>query len=663
MSSERITLNGNEYDPETVSKGLQVLSTNDARGVTPSMSSGIGGADVSSDGSITRWNGQQYDGNRDVYDVLGYTDLDDNTALEKYRSKYERQDIAERIIDIFPQETWKNPPSVVDGEGEESAFEEAANRLIEGDLNSHLRRTDRAQRLGEYGVMLVGFEDGQPLEEPVQAGALDGPEDISHFEVFPQDQVESWQLGKDLENAEESDPSHERYNKPVLYTLDFGDIDAESTDDDFKHVHWTRVVPHAAEGALETDLKGMPALKPVFNRLMDREKVIGASAEMFYTGADRKIIANVQEEFALPQYSDTGERENFKEDLSRLINDLQQTMVGTGMEFEVLGGQEVDPSGVVEQIDASIAANTGIPKNKLQGNETGERSTTMDRDNWFDTISSRQTNFAGPKMLRPVLDRFIEFGILPDPADGNYAIKWPDLDEASESDIAETRNQRAGMLQASGLAMTLSTEQKLTFLEEGPDAVDMEDDVVEVPANESQEQRDAFAEFNDITNARYGEGDQVSTPDGAGVVVDVLTETVEGEDQTVEASSDSPTYAVAVEDESVGIGFYKASDLNAEEIDAEVPAPPSEGENTENAIANALGFVRNDFSPPRSWRQSEQPARLIALKALAGMGGSFDGCVREMRGNVRTPNQFCGSFLDYALGNPYWRGDSPLPGD
>jgi len=167
-------------------------------------------------------------------------------------------------------------------------------------------------------------------------------------------------------------------------------------------------------------------------------------------------------------------------------------------------------------------------------------------------------------------------------------------------------------------------------------------------------------------NAQFSEGDQVDTPDGVGVVFDVLTETVEGDDQTVDASDDSPTYAVGVEDESVGVGFYKASELSSTTIETDVDNPEGElDEETANAfrqIANALGLTSNNFRPPESWRESSTPNRVIALKAFAGMGGSFDGCVREMRGSIASPDRFCGSFLDYVIGNPYWRGDSPLPG-
>jgi len=335
--SESISINGNEYDPEVVSAGVSLFResmSQNARGINPTSGGGLGGADISSDANITRWLGQQYGGDRDVHKVLGYPDLDDDTALERYRARYEYQDIASRIIDSFPKETWKNPPEVIDdGDDTETEFERVANNVLQSELSSYLERLDRAQRLGEYGIMVVGYEDGQDLSKPVQESALSSPDDIAFYNIFPQEQVEDWELGKDSDFDVE--PTDDRYNKPVRYYVDFGDVDAESVDDDFKWVHWTRVVPHAAEGALETDLKGEPALKKVFYRLVDREKVVGASAEMFWSGADEKIIANVSEDFALQQYGDDGERENFQAQLESLLHDMQKYIVAWNTRLSV----------------------------------------------------------------------------------------------------------------------------------------------------------------------------------------------------------------------------------------------------------------------------------------------------------------------------------------
>jgi len=176
---------------------------------------------------------------------------------------------------------------------------------------------------------------------------------------------------------------------------------------------------------------------------------------------------------------------------------------------------------------------------------------------------------------------------------------------------------------------------------------------------------------------RYQEGDIVTTPDrGVGVIAGAVTEDQSAPADTdlpdIEASPDSPTYVVVTEaDTDRGMGLYKASDLEADEIETDVDALDSTQEMAQAATLATLAAIAPadsqvaelDFTMPESWRESDTPARIIALKAFSGMGGTFDGCVREMRGNVASPDRFCGAFLDEVLGYRYWRGDSPLPGD
>jgi len=168
---------------------------------------------------------------------------------------------------------------------------------------------------------------------------------------------------------------------------------------------------------------------------------------------------------------------------------------------------------------------------------------------------------------------------------------------------------------------------------------------------------------------RYQEGDVVSTPDsGVGVIAGAVSEDQTAPDDSdlpdIEASPDSPTYVVVVEDADQGMSLLKASDLEATEIEAEVDALDS----TKEAAAMAelapddSEIAELDFTMPESWRESDTPARVIALKVMSEFG-SFDGCVREMRGEVSDPEAFCASFWDSTLNYPYWRGDSPLPGD
>lgn len=189
----------------------------------------------------------------------------------------------------------------------------------------------------------------------------------------------------------------------------------------------------------------------------------------------------------------------------------------------------------------------------------------------------------------------------------------------------------------------------------------------------------------DLAN-RYEEGDVVSTPNsGFGVIAGVITENKEApadgefddDYDDIEASPDSPTYVVVTEDDSdSAFGLFKASDIRADTIETDVDALDSTKDAAAAMTELAPGSDPEDknknkdmetaelrFRYPKSWRESSTPARVIALKAFAGMGGSFTGCVETMTGDVRRPNAFCGSFIDRALGYKYWRGDSPLPGD
>jgi hypothetical protein len=182
--------------------------------------------------------------------------------------------------------------------------------------------------------------------------------------------------------------------------------------------------------------------------------------------------------------------------------------------------------------------------------------------------------------------------------------------------------------------------------------VETQDTTVEVT------RRDVLVLCEYDTLQAFEDDEVVDTPDGLGVIDDVITE---GTVRDMDATDDDPVYAVVVEDGRVGVGFYREDDLSSGDID-DLPGPENpegdigEGEETDtNAKVDAYQDGR--FEWPQSWEDSEQPARIIALKAWAGMGGSFDSCVREMRGELTgSPDRFCADFKDRLYGTEDWRG-------
>jgi len=174
-----------------------------------------------------------------------------------------------------------------------------------------------------------------------------------------------------------------------------------------------------------------------------------------------------------------------------------------------------------------------------------------------------------------------------------------------------------------------------------------------------------MGEFMDIleadvdTLASFSEGDEVDTPAGVGVVVEIRTEGFDGPSgDAVEASEDNPAYVVAVEE---GAKVYRESDLTEGSIEVEEVDNPEDTLEAWVDIADAtddMETLADDgrrFDFPDSWDESPTPNRIILLKAWAGLGGRFTTCRRKMAGEVASPSRFCASMKDSVLQWEGWR--------
>jgi len=426
-----VTVNGNEYEMEQVREAATLINNE-----TP-MSVSMDEIDTQNRLSPTSAH-HQHGRNRDMYEVLGY---DKKLDIDDYRGKYDRGDIATRIIELAPHDSWSKHPIITDSPDspDKTDFQKKFEKLAESvNLFNNFMGVDIGQRIGEFSALFIGVSergDDDTIKKPLGQDDFNNVSDIGYVSPFTQEQVK-WKLGKDMG----MEPTDARYNYPVYYSLNFADLDSDDDeDDDWRTVHWSRVI-HIANGRLGSELKGRPELQSVYNRLDDLEKVLGSSAEMFFTGADRKFHLNVEE--GKGDIPDEMLKRQDKE-MQRLVHDLTSHIKTTGSELNVIGGEDPDPSGIIEQEIKFLSAGTGVPQNKLIGNEMGERATTQDRKNWFDSIRSRQNNFCGPDIIRPFIDRLIIVGVLPKPNEGTYTIQWQDLFTLNRKERAELELKRS----------------------------------------------------------------------------------------------------------------------------------------------------------------------------------------------------------------------------
>jgi hypothetical protein len=377
--------------------------------------------------------GQSFDGNRDYYNVLGYKLA---PLAGDYLSLYYRGDIAKRIVDLPPQDTWKQDFVLIDGdarsddENPNSDFIRAWQFMHDGTNEDALHpiryfeKLDRACGIGQYAIMVIGVLDGLPLSEPVDYSRITGPESILYLAPKLQDDVILSQSDFD------TNPQSRRFGKPLRYQVRLGETMGLGS-----HViHWSRVI-HVAEDTLTDDIYGIPRLESILNRLDDLMKVVGGSSEATWKLIRKGLAIIAKDGYQLPQ--DETSKENFNSQIDEYDNGLRRILRLGGVEVQDLGSDVVDPSGLFGIIISLIAAAQGIPQRILIGSERGELASSQDMRTWNNVIMARRTKLAEPFFVRPFINRLIKWGALPCPKTNKYNIEWAHLFTPTELEEAQ----------------------------------------------------------------------------------------------------------------------------------------------------------------------------------------------------------------------------------
>lgn len=392
--------------------------------------------------------GLQFGGERDVYAAAGY----DRVILPAhFMEMWRRGDVAKRIVNIYPDETWRLTPTLLDnGQGlaqaPDNPFLQAWQQVATGGqllengetrigLMAHLHRLDQMAGIGRYGVMLFGLRDNKALSEPIEAGSMAGPQDLLYVECYPEVYAKVTEI--------DNNPASPRYKKPVRYQLVTSGGQETAIPET---VHWTRTM-HVAEGGGE--IYGVPRLEAVWNRLFDVLKVMAATGEAAWRLMLPGYVFEADPEHEQPD-ADSEEWQTFRATVDDFVHNLRRWMVATGMKATELSGNLQDPGPSMEWNLNLISATTGIPKRLLMGSEQGELASSQDDENWADVVESRQNNHAWPRILLPTINKLIWYGVLP-AATGTVGVKWAPLMKRNTVQINDAADKAASALQKAGL--------------------------------------------------------------------------------------------------------------------------------------------------------------------------------------------------------------------
>ena len=375
-----------------------------------------------------------------------------NIKVEDYQRMYDRSPIAQRVVNIYPDECWQLFPNVRESDDAEkkTAFDKALEELgksltdeefLDEDgwyeaqeeygnpLWSFLHEADRLAGIGHYGLLLFGLDDGLDLDQPVKG--FEDNEEMEGEQTFLTNQdhkllyISSFAEASVQTIAFENNKYSPRYRRPKFYSIDLGQVNetdyvTQGREARTVKVHWSRIL-HIADMGGRSRIIAEPRQRPVWNNLLDLLKVYGGDAESFWKNAGMRIFLETHPQLG----GDVDLDENsLQAALWNMENGQQKWAALTGMSAKTIAPQVVDPKTHVDvQIDA-ICIKIPVPKRKFLGSERGELSSGQDDGDWNDNVRRRRVQYLVPRVVVPFVNRLIRYGVLPKPS--RFTVDWQD---------------------------------------------------------------------------------------------------------------------------------------------------------------------------------------------------------------------------------------------
>lgn len=442
------------------------------------------------------------DRRRSINDECGYPN---SISPEQYWTVYRRDPLAGRVCEAWAKEMWKHQPTVYENEDPEvnTPFEEDWDSLgryllLQGEESyyqdeiaspvwSAILNWDVLAGVGSYGLLLVGTDDGLPLDKPA-AGVEEVGSQTGEFEVRSTDEEgnpinprnvvkpsksrkynlsfnEKKTKGRRLiylrsfpealvsVSKWETNPASPRYGMPTYYKIDMN-CDEEvvySTStprpqrSNYQEVHWTRCL-HLADTyhtASSSNIFAVSRLRPVINHILAARKPYHGGAEGYWKSCFNLLSLETQPNFNQAQIT-AAQEQVLKDTFEKLMNSLQNYAWFQGMTLKSIAPNVVDPTPHIDRHIEAICIKIEMPVRIFKGSERGELASTQDEDQHHTRIKGREDNFGTPKCLIPFITRLINLGVLRKPK--GYSIAWPSFQSITKIEAADILNRRTAAM-------------------------------------------------------------------------------------------------------------------------------------------------------------------------------------------------------------------------
>lgn len=417
--------------------------------------------------------GLQYEGERDLYAVFGYKKI---LTTDDFLAKYQRQDIASRVVDAPPGATWSNPPVMLAND----ALVDDWDTLVDATkLWSILDRVDRLARLNPFSLLLFGFADASGVTSPVKKA-----NELLYVRALGSRQVEEVAFDANVRSPRFGMPNQYKikFDDPATKHASGGTVTVEGTKS--LKVHHSRTV-HIVERPLEDATFGTPIIEKVYNLLDDLLKVAGGTSEIFWLSGRGGIQADIDKDMDV----DPDDAADLADEIDEFMHQLRRVIKTRGVTITPLDTKVPDPKEVFNVIMALISGTTGIPRRILLGSEAGQLASEQDRANWAERIQERRALYATPWILKPTTDLLQAVGLLPE---GEIDWDWPSAFIQNPLEEGQTMAQTARAIGNISRQTGNQTPMQLVSEEEGRNILGFEGTIPDkdrfIPPDEDEEE-------------------------------------------------------------------------------------------------------------------------------------------------------------------------------
>lgn len=441
-----------------------------------------------------------FDPRRDIDNECGYPGLGESPEVTQYKAFYDTHCVATRAVEIYPLETWQVQPSIFEDDDPniQTEFEKAWDELgssLKGQswhkneegspVWNYLMNADILSGIGSFGIILLGFDDGGQLNEPMPMLAdEDNPEEEKTWDTT--EDPESDDLGPTLTGNQlgsidaqytggsslgvdkvptlkdgtkrkliymrafdeslvqitrlELDRTSPRYGQPLMYRVTLLDPELAksqsiSMDLSCPEVHWTRVIHIAETKGSNSEVFGIPRQQQVWRQLLNLYKLYGGAPEMYWRGALNGLSFETHPQLGGDVIIDN---DSLKNQIENYRNSLQRDLTTSGMTVKSIAPTVVDPNPNIEVQIQAICIKLACPQRIFMGSERGELASSQDDSSWNDRLKNRQNVYVTPHIIVPFVDRMIAAGVLPKPS--NRVIGQTGEDNPSDQSTTDQEN-------------------------------------------------------------------------------------------------------------------------------------------------------------------------------------------------------------------------------